>query len=296
MIWRNPGLRFRRGMYVSYIWYPYVPLELFTLPFPDIICSNLQGALVLSLKIVIPMGLQGPGSKADALSIPTSPWFYSLFSFGVLPSQRHLPTDLDFQQWLFLEWRVIQSIQWYCYPLDLVCMQLNYPHWKVDHHCGLIFLPWCGCCLLPGSTVWSLSVFFFIYYDFAPRLPVLCDYFTSTTPLNHFLLRWCTHIMHTKRLPLLLMPYLFLTHDNISIFQKSRLSISGYRCWLKTFLLCHQFFHIWSWPTHGLWAPSSHSQFPTVSRHYSCLHCHISIPHLYLECPSPLVCVRVVIL
>lgn len=50
-------------MYVSYIWYPYVPLELFTLPFPDIICSNLQGALVLSLKIVIPMGLQGPGSR-----------------------------------------------------------------------------------------------------------------------------------------------------------------------------------------------------------------------------------------
>jgi hypothetical protein len=49
------------------------------------------------------MGLQGLDSEADALSVPTHPWFYSLFSFGVLPSQRHLPTNLDFQQWLFLE-------------------------------------------------------------------------------------------------------------------------------------------------------------------------------------------------
>jgi hypothetical protein len=32
------------------------------------------------------------------------------------------------------------------------------------------------------------------------------------------------------------------------------------------------------------------SQFPTVSRHYICLHCHISNPHLWLEHPSPLVC------
>ncbi|PKX90868.1 uncharacterized protein P174DRAFT_276051 [Aspergillus novofumigatus IBT 16806] len=50
-----------------------------------------------------------------------------------------------------------------------------------------IFAMLCGCYLLPCSTVW-LSLVFSFYY-FAPRLPPsYCDYFPSTTPLNHHFL------------------------------------------------------------------------------------------------------------